>query len=118
MKKFTLLLILAFAGTSASSKICNVTLQASFTSDSAKVADTNLNRKFIENGNTLLNIRGSIPEHLVIMARDNRENALVIYPKEDQLIAKTLLFTGKLADQVSQPFWIIPESGKSRKRIP
>ena len=118
MKKSILFLILAFAGTSAWGKVCNVTLQASFTGDSAKVADITFKRKFMGNGNTLLNMRGSIRDHIVIVSTENRENPIVSYPKGDKLIAKTLLFTGKLADHISQPFWIVPESGKSHTPTP
>lgn len=118
MKKIILFLILAFAGTSAWSKVCDVTLPVSFTGDSAKVADINLNRKFMGNGNTLLNMRGSIPDHLVVASKENKENPIVSYPKQDKLIAKTLLFTGKLTDHIGQPFWIIPESGKSHTPVP
>lgn len=118
MKKIILFLILAFAGTSAWSKVCEVTLPSKFSSDSAKVADGNLNRKFMGNGNTLLNMRGGIPDHVVVISQEYKENPIVSYPKEDKLIAKTLLFTGKLADHIGQPFWITPQPGKSHTPSP
>jgi hypothetical protein len=118
MKTIFLFLIILFAGSSAWSQASKIMPAASANYDSVKVADNHFNRKFLGNGNTLLNVGGSIPDHIVTVSTKSKENPAVNYLQADKLIARTLLFRGKLVDHLSQPFWIIPEPARNHTPAP
>ena len=106
MKKSLIFIVLAFAAVSASaqaSKPVKVTSLA--TTDSLTAVDKEVNRRFLNKGTTLLNMRGSIREPgLGIGPRPVQSQQELKEPSPDKLITRNLLFTGKLSDHISRPF--------------
>lgn len=99
MKTIFTFLLIGFAVSTASSQDLK----------SKDSLSTRVDRKFLGNGNKLLNANGSLPKHIV-RTTPVHNNDLKIYSKpKEQLIVNRLLFTGKLTDHLSEPFLLTPE---------
>ena len=110
MKKLFTSLLVCSAGFSASSQ--DITSKALLNVyKPTKSSDKSVDRKFLGNGNKLLNVNGSLPKH-IIKARPVSNNLKISPNPTDQLIGNTLLFTGELNNYISQPFLLTPESPK------
>jgi hypothetical protein len=107
MKKSLCLLLLAFTASAASSQ--SITLrktQLQQVADSLKKVDSEVNRRLLNKGNNLLNMRGGIPEPNIIVRPQSSDKLKAENTSQEKLIVNTLLFTGQLKDLLSRPFMI------------
>ena len=111
MKRFLILLLLAFTAAAASAQVRTPAKAKSLVvTDSLTTADKEVNRRFLNNGTTLLNLRGAIPEPRIVVRTRPAQRAELSDPATEKLVARNLLFTGELRDHISQPLMIYKDS--------
>jgi hypothetical protein len=110
MKKALILFIFAFAAGVASAQDNRPAKRAALTMTPVPVEHRAVNRRFLNNGNTLLNMAGSIPEPAMVTKRPSSGQQQSNIPSAEKLVTRNLLFTGKLSDHISRPFMVYPDS--------
>ena len=111
MKRFLILLLLAFTDAASSAQVRTPAKARSLTvKDSLTTADKDVNRRFLNKGTTLLNLRGGIREPLMVVRTKPAQQPELSDPATEKLITRNLLFTGKLSDHISQPLMIYKDS--------
>ena len=111
MKRSFVLVLLTFSVAAASAQVRKpAKAQSLVAANTLTEADKDVNRRFINNGTTLLNLRGGIPEPRMISRKPTKEQPEINVPAQEKLITRNLLFTGKLSDHISQPLMIYRDS--------